>query len=190
MWTPRTCSTESKSKSRTRQARKKPRHSRCVRLHQWLDPTSFRRFCFWQSRLRLSPEPCKLGQRQATDRREGNPRHPYVRPESPGGVPRRYRRCCGDCDFKVAGDSEPHDGHESVLLERKPQIAKRSDRIRRRRAGGLIAGAIADAASCRPSCFGGPNILAEGLTPLGAIVGGVVGALLPTGGWRDVYRVK
>jgi len=57
-------------------------------------------------------------------------------------------------------------------------------------AGGLIAGAVGDAASCRPSCFGGPNILAEGLTPLGAIVGGVVGALLPTGGWRDLYRVK
>lgn len=57
-------------------------------------------------------------------------------------------------------------------------------------AGGLIAGAIGEAASCRPSCFGGPNILAEGPTPLGAIVGGVVGALLPTGGWRDLYRVK
>ena len=97
-----------------------------IQLH-FADSASGNRACAYR------PSPCKLGQRQATDRREGNPRHPYVRPESPGGVPRRYRRCCGDCDFKVAGDSEPHDGHESVLLERKPQIAKRSDRIRRRR---------------------------------------------------------
>jgi len=49
-------------------------------------------------------------------------------------------------------------------------------------AGGLIAGAIGDAASCRPSCFGGPNILAEGLTPLGPSSVGSWGRCSPLAG--------
>jgi hypothetical protein len=28
------------------------------------------------------------------------------------------------------------------------------------------------------------------LTPFGAAVGAIVGALIPTGRWRDVYRVQ
>jgi hypothetical protein len=58
--------------------------------------------------------------------------------------------------------------------------------------GGLIVGAIADADSCHPDrllgCIGGPNVLKKVFTPLGALVGGIVGAVLPTGGWRDVYQ--
>jgi hypothetical protein len=63
--------------------------------------------------------------------------------------------------------------------------------------GGLTLGAVIDADSCKNpnvffGCFqpAGPNIGKEVFTPLGALVGGIVGALLPTGGWRDVYRAK
>jgi hypothetical protein len=33
-----------------------------------------------------------------------------------------------------------------------------------------------------------PNAGKEVITPVGAIVGAIVGVLIPTGGWRDVYR--
>jgi hypothetical protein len=61
--------------------------------------------------------------------------------------------------------------------------------------GGLILGAVGDANSCHPGFFGcwdplGRNGLKETVTPLGALIGGIVGVLLPTGGWRDVYRAK
>ncbi|MHB8655298.1 MAG: hypothetical protein ACYDA9_15615 [Terriglobia bacterium] len=35
-----------------------------------------------------------------------------------------------------------------------------------------------------------PNLGKEILTPVGAIVGGVVGAVLPAGGWREIYRAR
>ncbi len=61
--------------------------------------------------------------------------------------------------------------------------------------GGLAAGAGLDAAaSCKGqaffgSCFdpGGPNFLKEVFTPLGAFIGVTTGALIHTGGWREVY---
>jgi hypothetical protein len=41
------------------------------------------------------------------------------------------------------------------------------------------------------SCGYPPNPhLAEGLTPLGALAGGVVGAVIPTGRWHDIYRAR
>jgi hypothetical protein len=60
---------------------------------------------------------------------------------------------------------------------------------------GLILGAVGDANSCHPGLLGcfeplGRNGLKETVTPLGAVIGGAVGALLPTGGWRSVYRVN
>jgi hypothetical protein len=60
---------------------------------------------------------------------------------------------------------------------------------------GLILGAVGDANSCHPGFFGcyeplGRNFFKEVATPLGALIGGAVGALVPTGGWRSVYRVK
>jgi hypothetical protein len=61
-------------------------------------------------------------------------------------------------------------------------------------AGGLIAGAVTDAETCHPNqffgCFGGRDLGKEVLTPLGALVGAIVGVLLPTGGWHDVYSLK
>ncbi len=50
---------------------------------------------------------------------------------------------------------------------------------------GLGVGAATDRSS---SWF--PNIGKQILTPVGAIVGGVVGAVLPAGGWREVYRAR
>jgi len=60
---------------------------------------------------------------------------------------------------------------------------------------GLILGAVGDANSCHSGFFGcfeplGRNGLKETVTPLGAVIGAAVGALVPTGGWRSVYRVK
>jgi hypothetical protein len=60
--------------------------------------------------------------------------------------------------------------------------------------GGLIAGAVTDAETCHPNqllgCIGGKNLGKEVFTPLGALIGGLVGALLPSGRWRTVYSLK
>ena len=56
---------------------------------------------------------------------------------------------------------------------------------------GLIAGTASDSGCPKNGCFRvGKNLGKEVLTPLGALIGVTVGALLPTGGWRDVYRAK
>jgi hypothetical protein len=62
-------------------------------------------------------------------------------------------------------------------------------------AAGLGAGIGADASDrCKPGVFcldiGGPNLGKEIFTPVGAIVGLGVGALIPTGGWRVVYSSR
>jgi hypothetical protein len=48
---------------------------------------------------------------------------------------------------------------------------------------GLVVGAVADS---QTSLF--PNLGKEVFTPLGLVVGTLIGVALPTGGWRDVYR--
>jgi hypothetical protein len=56
---------------------------------------------------------------------------------------------------------------------------------------GLAIGAVADANDCksRNNCLNIlPNIGKEVLTPVGALLGVTVGALLPTGGWHEIYR--
>lgn len=57
---------------------------------------------------------------------------------------------------------------------------------------GLGVGAIADhASSCKSTgtlCLNFPNLGKEVLTPVGAIVGLIVGAVIPSGNWHDVYR--
>jgi hypothetical protein len=63
---------------------------------------------------------------------------------------------------------------------------------------GLAIGAAADhggGTKCGPSgpflCGNWfPNLGKEILTPVGAIMGGVVGVVLPAGGWREVYRAR
>ncbi len=55
-------------------------------------------------------------------------------------------------------------------------------------ASGLTVGAIADA-RCAKNCFLSDTPFGkEVLTPLGALIGTVIGAVVPTGGWREVYR--
>ena len=51
---------------------------------------------------------------------------------------------------------------------------------------GLGVGAAADA-NCTGFCFGG-NFGKAIFTPLGAVAGVLVGALIPTGGWREIYK--
>ncbi len=55
-------------------------------------------------------------------------------------------------------------------------------------AGGLIIGAAADSKCSKQGCFFGNNFSKIVLTPFGALVGTLVGVLLPTGGWRDIYK--
>lgn len=52
--------------------------------------------------------------------------------------------------------------------------------------GGLAAGAAIDHSSRNQGWF--QNFGKDVFTPLGAIVGTVVGVAIPTGGWRVVYR--
>jgi len=58
--------------------------------------------------------------------------------------------------------------------------------------GGLGIGAAADHGSCKNVSFGPcfPNLGKEVITPLGALAGAVVGAVMPTGGWHEVYRAR
>jgi len=51
---------------------------------------------------------------------------------------------------------------------------------------GLAAGAVADSKSGPGVMF--PDLGKVVFSPLGALIGTVVGVALPTGGWRDVYR--
>ena len=53
--------------------------------------------------------------------------------------------------------------------------------------GGLAVGAALDAKTAPWNWF--PNAGKEVLSPFGAIIGTVIGVAIPTGGWRDVYRV-
>jgi hypothetical protein len=59
---------------------------------------------------------------------------------------------------------------------------------------GLGIGAASDSrASCTPgffSCPFFPNLGKEIGTPIGAIAGGIVGVVLPTGGWHEIYRAR
>ena len=59
---------------------------------------------------------------------------------------------------------------------------------------GLVTGAVIDS---QTSCVKGsfclnflPNAGKEVLTPLGAIVGTLVGAFIPSGAWREIYHAK
>jgi hypothetical protein len=53
---------------------------------------------------------------------------------------------------------------------------------------GAAAGLGIGAATDKPGSFF-PNIGKEIVTPIGAIVGALVGLVIPSGGWHDIYRV-
>jgi hypothetical protein len=55
-------------------------------------------------------------------------------------------------------------------------------------AAGLTLGAVADA-RCTGNCIEGNQPLGkEAGTPVGALIGAIIGVIVPTGGWREVYR--
>ena len=54
-------------------------------------------------------------------------------------------------------------------------------------AGGLTTGALIDRASNGDLL---ENIGKLALTPMGALIGTVIGVAIPTGGWREVYRSR
>jgi hypothetical protein len=95
-------------------------------------------------------------------------------------------------------------GEESFQRENVLRISARGQKHRGRNVligasigagAGLGLGAAADRGTkCGPSgpflCGGSSNVGKEVLTPLGAIVGGLVGLALPTGRWQEVYRAR
>jgi hypothetical protein len=55
---------------------------------------------------------------------------------------------------------------------------------------GLGVGAAADSGNCTGFCVGPRDLGKAVFTPLGAIVGAIVGVAWPTGTWHEVYRSK
>jgi len=53
---------------------------------------------------------------------------------------------------------------------------------------GFGVGAGIDSKSCHSCILNLPNIGKEVFTPIGALAGGLIGFLIPTGGWKEVYR--
>jgi len=87
-------------------------------------------------------------------------------------------------------------GQESFKQQDVTRVSVKKDGHRRRNAliglgvgagAGLGVGAAADA-SCKSFCFLGGNFGKAVFTPMGAIAGILIGALLPSGGWREVYK--
>lgn len=95
-------------------------------------------------------------------------------------------------------------GEQSFTRENVRRISARGQKHRGRNVlmgaligagAGLGIGAMADRrANCGPSgpflCGLFPNLGKEIGTPLGAIVGGMVGLALPTGRWHEIYRAR
>ena len=91
-------------------------------------------------------------------------------------------------------------GQETVTQQTVARVSskRRSHRTRNALIGlgigagaGLGVGAAVDSKNCH-TCFGPnlPNIGKEICTPLGALAGALIGFLIPTGGWREVYRTQ
>jgi hypothetical protein len=85
----------------------------------------------------------------------------------------------------------------SVMLARNAvtsvSLKKQGHRVRHMLIGLGVGGAAGLAVGAKSDCSGcispvGPNFGKEVLTPIGAIVGLGIGAALPAGGWREIYR--
>jgi hypothetical protein len=53
---------------------------------------------------------------------------------------------------------------------------------------GLGIGAASDHSCANKGCFFGPNFGKAIFTPFGAGVGALIGVLIPSGGWREIYK--
>jgi hypothetical protein len=77
----------------------------------------------------------------------------------------------------------------SLVSAKKPGHRKRNALIGL--ASGAGAGLIIGVAARNGSGGLGPNldnVVTAGMTVAGALVGSIVGVLIPTGGWREVYK--
>lgn len=93
------------------------------------------------------------------------------------------------------------EGEQTFARQNVLRVSVKGESHRRRNAligaavgagAGLGVGAAADAGN-KCSGFGLPCLSSAGkvvFTPLGAIIGAVVGAALPPRGWRDLYRAR
>src|SRR5579864_5234178 len=104
-----------------------------------------------------------------------------------------FQSASADSMMMVAASSQQSLAHAQVA-----KVAVKRDGHRGRNtliglgvgaAGGLAIGAAGDA-QCGHNCFLGNNIGKAVVTPIGAIIGTIIGAVWPTGGWHDVYRAK
>jgi hypothetical protein len=85
-------------------------------------------------------------------------------------------------------------GDQTFPKQNVRRISARGERHRMRNAligAGIGAGVGlgVGAASDSPNGFL-PNIGKEVFTPVGGIIGAIVGALVPTGGWHEIYRAR
>jgi hypothetical protein len=55
---------------------------------------------------------------------------------------------------------------------------------------GLGVGAGIDSKTCHTCLLNLPNVGKAVFTPIGALAGGLIGFLIPTGGWQEVYRAQ
>jgi hypothetical protein len=56
-------------------------------------------------------------------------------------------------------------------------------------AAGLILGVASNRCAAGTNCFFN-NLGIELFTPMGALAGAIVGAVIPTSGWHDIYLAK
>jgi hypothetical protein len=112
-----------------------------------------------------------------------------------GALRARFQRVTNEA-LIVSGPGK----EESLDRASVVSVAAKGESHRRRNAliglavgagAGLGVGAGVDASQCHSPCLNIlPNAGKEILTPVGALVGVTVGALLPTGGWHDIYRSR
>jgi hypothetical protein len=111
-----------------------------------------------------------------------------------GPVRARFQRATNESLIvNTPGKEEPLDRASVVAVAIKGESHRKRNALIGLGVGagvGLGVGAGIDASQCH-NCFNFlPNIGKEVLTPVGALLGVTVGALLPTGGWHDIYRLR
>ena len=93
-------------------------------------------------------------------------------------------------------------GEQSISRQNVLRVSTKSKGHRRRNAligasmgagTGLVTGLTRGNVKCIPYCYGPVIPKAEligGFSVLGAITGAIIGAVVPTGGWHEIYRAS